>query len=116
MRKDTISDYIDKKILDLLKYKSPSEVRELLRDKCEKFSKNVDVIENANESIIKDIKDSRQKYLNYYIFYAEKRIKDLYDIEIKDIKGFSLTKKFKLIILKENLSGISKSFRKLKNI
>lgn len=115
MRKDTISDYIDKRILDLITYKSPCEVREVLREKCEKFSKNISVIDNASENNIKDIKDSREKYLNYYIFYAEKRIKQLYEIEVKDIMGLSFLKKFKLIILKENLSGVSNNLRKFKN-
>jgi hypothetical protein len=116
MRKDTIADYIDKKVIDLTKYMSPTDIRKELSDKCDKFRKNVNIIDNATEEKIKDIKDSRERYLNYYIFYAEKRIKDLYEIEIRDIKGYSLNKKFKILILKETLSGNSNSYKKLKNV
>lgn len=77
-----------------------------LQDIISRFAANV--VEHSKESTvssIEQIKDTRSRYLSFYIFFARKRIIDLYKIEARDWYGWPGDKKFKAILLKEKLSG-----------
>jgi len=105
MRKDTIKNYIDKKIVTNLSTMGYSETRQDLFDIILRFTSSIsENPKEQTEEAIEQLSDARNRYLNLYIFYAKKRIIDIYKIEARDWYGWSGSKKFKAILLKEKLS------------
>lgn len=103
MNKANIKRFIDNKILkELSTGTSIADVRQKLLDNCNKYQKTIGH-EKLDEPEIEKITDVRDKYLSYYVFYATKRIVDLYRVEIWDLYGWSQTKKFKAMIFKDKL-------------
>lgn len=103
MREDSIKRHIDQKIIKNLDILCPDIMRQDLRDSCDKMERNITEKSEKDdiESILK-IKDIRSKYLSLYIFFAKKRIIDLYFVE-REIFGWSFKKKFKALLFKEKL-------------
>jgi hypothetical protein len=104
MSPDRIRTYIDKKILDSLQTKTPSEVRVELMNKCNTYYNMLGgTYREMSIDEISEIKAVRTRYHNLYIHMARKRIIDLYKVEIRDVKGWSNTMKFKGVLLKERI-------------
>lgn len=106
MRKETIRDHIDKKILKDLESMSPDEVRFDLNSVSKRFEGRIEFRPQKFDEIeIEKILDVRSKYLSYYVYFSQKRIIDLYKVERKDIYGWPHTKKFKAILFKEKIEA-----------
>jgi hypothetical protein len=104
MKRENIRSHIDKKIIDKLKEMDYYETRQNLLDVSRRFSNRLSPdIKIDNENFIGNIENSKEKYLAEYVFWAHKRIIDLYKIEIMDICGFNSVKKFKALRFKEKM-------------
>jgi hypothetical protein len=112
MRKDSIKQHIDSKILrEFYSQKTPEQIRLELMETCNKFEKNItERVFFLNEKEIENIKDVRSRYLSLYIYFAQQRIIDLYKVETRDIYGWNYTKKFKAILFKEKLESKATTF------
>lgn len=112
MRKDSIKQHIDNKILkDFYSQKTPEQIRLKLMETCNKFEKNItERVSLFNEKDIENIKDVRSRYLSLYVYFAQQRIVDLYKVETRDIYGWNYTKKFKAILFKEKLEAKATPF------
>lgn len=105
MRKESIKEHIDRKILKNLSEMGYDGMRSELLDVISRFNTNIiePPVEETEQSIEK-IVDTRSRYMSFYIFFARKRIIDLYKIEARDWYGWDGLKKFKALILKDKLS------------
>ena len=112
MRKNNIKDFIDRSVQNKIKDLGYDGMRLELMDACSKFQVNIKLdFKNfkLNEENISNIEDVRSKYLAWYVFYAQKRIIDLFRIERKYSQfGFTPLKDFKLLLFKEKLEGNDK--------
>lgn len=108
MKSITIKCHIDKKIKKNISDLGYDGMRQDLFNICIKFHNNICKnydIENHDftEENINSIKDTRCRYLASYIYYAQKRITDLYEIENKFYKKYGIEKSFNILLLKEKI-------------
>lgn len=105
MRKESIKEHIDRKILKNLSEMGYDGMRSELLDVISRFNSNIiePPVEQTEQSIEK-IVDTRSRYMSFYIFFARRRVIDLYKIESRDWYGWDGIKKFKALILKDKLS------------
>jgi hypothetical protein len=106
MKRENIRSHIDKKIISKLEEMDFCETRQNLLEVSRRFSNRISTdIHIDNEDFIENIKSSKDRYLAEYVFWAHKRIIDLYKIEMMDICGLNAPKKFKALRFKEKLTG-----------
>lgn len=111
MRKESIKQHIDNRILKELSDSSPGKIRQDLLTTCHKFTQNIsEKPETMSESEIESIKDVRSRYLSFYVFFAQQRIVDLYKVETRDLYGWDYRKKFKAFLFKEKLESKATPF------
>ncbi len=101
MQPQSIKQHIDNNISKMLE----TDSYDVTRSKVLKIVNNFrDRITDHNlelEDILK-ISDSRKRYTSLYVYYAQKRIIDLYKLE-KRFKNISSKKSFKCLLFKERL-------------
>jgi hypothetical protein len=105
MKRESIRNHIDRKIEERLPQVGFSETRQHLLEVSRKFLKRIPQDIELKEEVLEQVKHTKTKYFGLYVIWAQKRIIDLYKIEIKDINGFSPAKKFKALKFKEKLQG-----------
>jgi ABC-type transporter lipoprotein component MlaA len=106
MKRETIKRHIDNRIIKDLPTMGPDALRQDLALVCTKFRKNITEHPRMDTVLsIENIKDVRSRYLSLYIYFAQQRIIDLYKVEIRDIYGWPVQKKFKALLFKEKLEG-----------
>jgi hypothetical protein len=101
MKPETIKNHIDNNISNMLKSNGYDHTRQHFYNILKNFKSKVPDIEINLESIEK-VKDSRQRYSAYYIYYVENRIIDLYKLERKN-KFSNSFESFKMLLFKEKL-------------
>lgn len=105
MKRENIRNHIDKKIISKLEEMNFSETRQALLEVSRKFTNRLSIDTKIDdEDFIENIENTREKYLAEYVFWAHKRIIDLYKVEMMDICGLNAPKKFKALRFKERLS------------
>lgn len=105
MKRESIRNHIDRKIIERLPQVGFSETRQHLLDVSRKFQKRLpDNIKLVEEELEK-IKHVKTKYFGLYVIWAQKRIIDLYKLEMKELGGMSPSNKFKALKFKEKLES-----------
>ncbi len=107
MRRQTVKNHIDKKITTNISDFGYDEMRQHLKDTCEKFYKMLPPDYNVFAVNIDEIPDTRTRMVAMYVYYTETRIFDLYKIENKNVLNLNPLKNFKLLLFKERLEGKS---------
>jgi hypothetical protein len=106
MKRQSIRNHIDRKIEERLSQVGFSETRQNLLETSRRFLDRIPQDVELKEEVLEKITHTKTKYFGLYVLWAQKRIIDLYKIEMKDIKGLSPLKKFKALKFKEKLEGI----------
>jgi hypothetical protein len=104
MKKESIRQFIDNKIILSLQKNSLSEIRQELYERCMRYENNLkEVVNLESETEIENIKDFRDRHFSFYILIAKQRIIDLYKLENMYLYGWENSKKFKALLFKEKL-------------
>jgi hypothetical protein len=101
MKPDAIKGHIDNNITKMLERDSYDEVRDKILKTLNSFRERISNVEIEYKNI-ESIVDSRTRYTAFYVYYAEKRIIDLYRLERKCTK-ISPLKAYKTLLFKERL-------------
>jgi hypothetical protein len=101
MKPDVIKQHIDNNITKMLERDSYDEVRDKILKIINNFRKRITDVEIEYKNI-ESITDSRTRYTAFYVYYAQKRIIDLYRLERNRLKINPL-KAYKTLLFKERL-------------
>jgi hypothetical protein len=103
MKKETIRTHIDNKIIERLSQIGFHGTRQHLLDNSRRFQSRIPEDIELVEEVIEDLKKTRDRYHSHYVLWANKRIIDLYKIEMMNLREFSPSKRFKALLFKEKL-------------
>jgi hypothetical protein len=101
MKPDVIKQHIDNNITKMLERDSYDEVRDKILKIVNNFRERITGIELEYKNI-ESLNDSRSRYTAFYVYFAEKRIIDLYKLERKIVDKSPL-KAYKTLLFKERL-------------
>jgi hypothetical protein len=101
MKPDVIKQHIDNNITKMLERDSYDEVRDKILKIVNNFRERIVGIELEYKNI-ESLNDSRSRYTAFYVYFAEKRIIDLYKLERKIVDKSPL-KAYKTLLFKERL-------------
>jgi len=101
MKPDVIKQHIDNNITKMLERDSYDEVRDKILKIVNNFRERITGIELDYKNI-ESLNDSRSRYTAFYVYFAEKRIIDLYKLERKIVDKSPL-KAYKTLLFKERL-------------
>lgn len=102
MRPETIKGHIDKNITALLENMNYEEVRRNISDISTRFSSRIPEIDVSSLATIDDVSDARSRYTAYYVFFTNRRIVDITNIQQKNSR-ISRVLNFKTLLFKERL-------------
>jgi hypothetical protein len=105
MKKEQIRNHIDRKIEERLPQVGFDATRQHLLEVSRRFQKNIPDDVDLKDEVLEKITQNKVKYFGFYILWAQKRIIDLYKIEMRDINGFTPSKKFRALMFKERLEN-----------
>ncbi len=101
MRPEVIKQHIDNNITKMLETDSYDTVRSKVMKIINNFRERIFGID-IDYKTIEDITDSRSRYTAFYVYFAQKRIIDLYRLERKKPELKPL-KAYKTLLFKERL-------------
>lgn len=99
MKPEVIKQHIDNNITKMLEKDSYDEARSKVLKIVNNFRERIQEV-NLDYKTIESITDSRSRYTAFYVFFAQKRIIDLYRLERKRDNVKPL-KAYKTLLLKE---------------
>lgn len=99
MKPEVIKQHIDNNITKMLEKDSYDESRGKILKIVNNFRERITDVE-LDYNKIESITDSRKRYTAFYVYFAQKRIIDLYRLERKREK-ISPLKAYKTLLLKE---------------
>ncbi len=101
MRTEVIKQHIDNNITKMLETDSYDGARTKVLKIVNSFRERIQGVELEYKNI-ESLNDSRSRYTAFYVYFAQKRIIDLYRLERKRI-NMSPLKAYKTLLFKERL-------------
>ncbi len=101
MRPEVIKQHIDNNITKMLETDSYDGARTKVLKIVNSFRERIQGVELEYKNI-ESLNDSRSRYTAFYVYFAQKRIIDLYRLERKRI-NMSPLKAYKTLLFKERL-------------
>lgn len=101
MKPEVIKQHIDSNITKMLEIDSYDGVRQKVLKIVNSFRERIQGVELEYNNI-ESLSDTRTRYTAFYVYFAQKRIIDLYRLERKRI-DISPLKSYKTLLFKERL-------------